>query len=152
MKRMLTVMVTGLVAGVAAHFAWFDAHRPCQDDRLNCQLAWIRSELKLTDAQYARIRAIHEESSPRLLALANQVAHMKNEYAAFERGRVTEGRVDFIEFARFVEQRRSIDRECENITRQLVAATSSTMNPAQREHYLRLLGPAIKNASDSVPQ
>ncbi|HVU34545.1 MAG TPA: hypothetical protein VHE61_14015 [Opitutaceae bacterium] len=143
MKRIIAVLTSGLVAGVIAHVAWFDAHRPCTGDRLNCQLAWIRTELNLTDQQFARVRAIHEASSPRLLALAAQVAQMRDEYAAFERGRVTVGQVDFIEFARFVEQRRAIDRECQALTRQLVAATSSTMTPVQRERYLELLGPTL---------
>ena len=126
MKRTLLVLLSGLAAGIAAHVAWFDAHRPCQGDELTCQLAWIRTELHLTDAQFARIRAIHEASSPRLLALAAEVAQMREEYAAFEQQRMKTDRVDFVEFAKFVEQRRAIDRECLNITRQLVAATSQT--------------------------
>ena len=151
MKRTLLVLLTGLVAGTAAHVAWFDTHRPCSGDELTCQLSWIRTELKLTDAQYARIRAIHEASSPKLLALAAQVAQMKDEYAAFDRQRLATDRVDFIEFARFVEERRAIDRECLTLTRQLVAATSDTMNPAQRQRYLGLVGPAFNDADSAVP-
>lgn len=151
MKRTLLVLLTGLVAGAAAHVAWYDTHRPCRGDELTCQLAWIRAELKLTDAQYARIRAIHEASSPKLLALAAQVAQMKDEYAAFDRQRLATDRVDFIEFARFVEQRRAIDHECLALTRQLVAATSNTMNPAQRERYLGLVGPAFNDGDSAVP-
>lgn len=143
MKRTALVLGLGLLAGAAAHLGWYQTHRPCRGDELTCQLAWIREELKLSDAQYERIRAIHEASSPRLLALAAQVAQMRDEYAAFERARMDEGRVDFLEFARFVEQRRAIDRECFALTRQLVAATSGTMSPAQRERYLGLLGPTL---------
>ncbi len=152
MKRVLAVLLTGLVAGVVAHVSWYRAHRPCNGDQLSCQLAWIRTELKLTNEQYARIRAIHEASSTRLIALAAQVAQMKDEYAAFERERVTNSRVDFLEFARFVEQRRAIDRECKAITRQLVAATSNTMNPSQRERYRDLIGPALLNVGQPLPQ
>lgn len=151
MKRALLVLLSGLVAGVCAHVGWFRTHRPCNGDQLNCQLAWIRTELKLTDAQYARICAIHEQTSPRLLALAAQVAQMRDEYAAFDRTRLTTDRVDFVEFARFVEQRRAIDRECLALTRELVAATSETMNPLQRERYLGLIGPAFANVDSTVP-
>ena len=151
MNRTFLVIVTGLVAGVLAHVAWFNTHRPCTGDELTCQLSWIRTELKLTDEQYARIRAIHEASSPKLLALAAQVAQMREEYAAFDRQRLATDRVDFLEFARFVEQRRAIDRECLAITRQLVAATSNTMSPEQRERYLVLLGPAFSNGDGTVP-
>jgi hypothetical protein len=151
MKRTLLVLLSGLVAGIAAHVTWFNTHRPCRGDELTCQLAWIRTELKLTDEQYARIVAIHQASSPRLLALAAQVAQMRDEYAAFDRQRLATDQVDFLEFARFVEQRRAIDRECLAITRQLVAATSNTMTPAQRERYLGLIGPAFTNGDGAVP-
>lgn len=151
MKRTFLVLLSGLVAGIAAHITWFDTHRPCRGGELTCQLAWIRTELKLTDEQYARVRAIHEASSPRLLALAAQVAQMRDEYAAFDQQRLTTDKVDFLEFARFVEQRRAIDRECLAITRQLVAATSNTMTAAQRERYLGLVGPAFNYDDGSVP-
>lgn len=151
MKRTLLVLVCGLVAGAVAHVTWFRTHRPCPGDQLTCQLAWMRTELKLTDAQFARVRAIHEASSPRLLALAAQVAQMRDEYAAFERERVTEGRVDFLEFARFVEQRRAVNLECLEVTRQLVNATSSAMTPDQRERYLGLVGPAFNDIGASTP-
>jgi hypothetical protein len=143
MKSTLTVLVLGLAAALAAHFAWFYAHRPCAGETLECQLAWMKAELQLTEAQFARVKAIHEASSPRLLALAAQVARMRDEYAAFERTRLATDRVDFVEFARFVEQRRVIDRECLDSTRQLIAATSGVMTPPQREHYFGLLPPGL---------
>lgn len=143
MKRMLLVLLSGLVAGVSAHVAWYQTRRPCEGDQLNCQLAWMKNELRLDDEQYARIRQIHEATSPKLLALAAQVSRMREEYAAFERTRVTSGEVDFIEFARFVENRRAIDRECLNVTRQLVAATSGTMTEEQRKRYLGLISPGL---------
>lgn len=150
MTRTLIVLIAGLAAGVVAHVTWFDSHRPCRDDEMTCQLTWIRKELKLTDEQYSRVVAIHEASSPKLLALAAQVAQLREEYAAFDRQRLATDQVDFVEFARFVEQRRAIDRECLALTRQLVAATSSTMSPEQRERYLDLLGPAFSHADGSI--
>jgi hypothetical protein len=144
MSRSLLIIIVGLAAAVSAHVIWFNLHAPCTGDELECQLAWMRSELKLTNEQYARIKAIHENSSPRLLALAGEVARMREEYAAFERARVTEGKVDFVEFALFVEQRRMIDRECLASTRRLLAATADVMNPNQRERYLGIVGPAGK--------
>lgn len=152
MKRMLLVLVSGLVAGLAAHVAWFQVRRPCSGDELSCQLAWMKTELKLTDAQYARVRQIHESSSPKLLALAAQLSQMKEEYAAFERERVTEGKVDFLEFARWYDRRRAVDRECLALTNELVAATSSAMTPEQRERYLGLIGPDLHPAGGSSPQ
>lgn len=144
MKNTLLILVLGVTAATAAHFGWYYAQRPCSGGQLECQLAWMKTELKLTDTQFDRIKAIHEASSPRLLVLASQVARMRDEYAAFERERVTADRVDFVEFARFVDQRRAIDRECLDSTRRLVDATTGVMTPAQREQYFGLLPPALK--------
>ena len=144
MKRTLLILLLGIVAGGVAHVGWFLSQRPCSGDSLDCQLDWMKTELKLSDEQFARIKAIHKESSPRLLALAAQVGHMREEYDAFEHERTTAGQVDFLEFAHFIEQRRAVDRECLSSTRQLVADAARVMTAQQRERYLGLLGPVLK--------
>lgn len=144
MKRTLLIILCGLVAGGLAHVGWFLAQRPCSADTLDCQLEWMKTELKLSDEQFARIKTIHEQSSPRLLALAAQVVQMRNEYDAFEHQRTTAGQVDFLEFAHFIEQRRAIDRECVTSTRALVAEAAGVMTAQQLERYLGLLGPGFK--------
>jgi hypothetical protein len=139
MKRGALVLLLGLAVGAGAHEAYFRAHRPEDPDTLIGQLAWMKRELRLSDEQFARISELHQASSPRLQALAAQVAQMQSEFAAFENTRRTTDRVDFIEFARFVEARRSISRQCLDSTRQLVLAAASEMTPRQREHYLGIV-------------
>jgi hypothetical protein len=131
MKRILFTILLGLASGVLAHVGWFTSQRPCSANNLDCQLDWMKTELKLSDEQFARIKTIHEQSSPRLLALAAQVVRMRDEYDAFERERTTSG------------QRRAIDRECLTSTQQLVADASRVMTTQQRERYLGLLGPVL---------
>ncbi len=149
MMRTLAVIILGLAAGLFAHAGWFLSQRPCQSNSLDCQLEWMKTELKLSDEQFARIKTIHEKSSPRLLALAAQVVRMREEYDAFERERTTSGQVDFLEFAHFVEQRRAIDRECLTSTQQLVADATRVMTAQQRERYLGLLGPVLRGEGRS---
>jgi hypothetical protein len=144
MKRTVLIVLLGLTAGSLAHVGWYRAQRPCTANNLDCQLAWMKTELKLTDQQFARIKTIHEQSSPRLLALAAQVARMREEYDAFEHERTTSGQVDFLEFAHFVEQRRVVDRQCVFSTRQLVADAAGVMTEKQRARYLGLLAPVLK--------
>ena len=144
MKRMLLVLMAGLASGVLAHVVWFRAGHTNRGDDLDSQLAWMQQALQLSPAQMARLKAIHEQSSPRLLALAAQVARMRDEFAAFEQERRTTGQIDFLEFARFVEQRRTVDRECAESTRRLIAAAGEIMSPRQRETYRLLLDPALK--------
>jgi len=139
MNRGLLVLLLGLAVGAATHVVYFQLHRPPDPGTLDGQLAWMRSELQLSDAQYERIRELHEASSPRLRALASQVAQMQAEFAAFENTRRATDSVDFIEFAQFVEARRNINRECLDSTRRLVLAAAGEMNPRQREHYFGIV-------------
>ena len=151
MKRSLLIILLGLTAGALAHFGWFLSQQPCRSDDLDCQLKWMKTELKLSDEQFARIKVIHKESSPRLLALAVQVARMREEYDAFEHERTTSGQVDFLEFAHFVEHRRAINRECVTSTQRLVDDTSGVMTVQQREQYLEwLLGPVLLATSHVI--
>lgn len=120
-----------------------DSARASRPEAAPSRLDWLKSELQLTDEQYAQIKTIHERTSPHLIALATQVAQLRNELAAFEEERRTEGRIDFLEFARWVDTRRSVDRDCLDTTRNLVLATANVMNETQRARYLGLIGPAF---------
>lgn len=139
MKRGAWVLLLGLFVGVAAHVVYFHAHRPFDAGTLDGQLSWMRSELQLSDSQFERIKELHQESSPRLRALAAQVGQMQAEFAAFENTRVKSDKVDFVEFAQFVQARRNIDRECLESTRRLVLAAAGEMTPAQRDHYFGIV-------------
>lgn len=141
MNRTLLMLLLGLIVGTGTHLAYFRLHQPATDS-LDSQLAWMKTELKLNDAQFSRIKELHQVSSPRLHALADQVAQLQTEFSAFEEMRRTSDRVDFIEFARFVEARRQINKECLDSTRQLVLATAEVMTPRQRQHYIRLIATA----------
>ena len=142
MNRTALTLLFGLAVGLGAHFAYFRLHEPASTNTLDGQLAWIKLELQLTDAQYARVKELHQASSPRLRAMAVQVAQMQAEFSAFEKARRTSDQVDFLEFARFVETRRQINRACIDSTRQLVMATAEVMTPQQRERYIRLVASA----------
>lgn len=141
MNRTIIIFFLGLIIGTGTHLAYYRLHEPSTDS-LDSQLVWMKTELKLNDAQFARIKELHQDSSPRLHALADQVAQLQTEFAAFEEMRRTSDKVDFIEFARFVETRRQINRECLDSTRQLVQATAEVMTPRQRQLYIRLIATA----------
>jgi len=139
MNRTLATLFLGLVVGAGAHFGYYAMQRPAGLDSLEGQLTWIRAELDLSDQQFVRIKELHEASSPRLRALAAEVARMQAEFIAFEETRRNSDKVDFLEFARFVETRRNINRECLESTRRLVLATADVMTPEQRSRYLGLV-------------
>lgn len=115
-------------------------------ENLDGILAWMKNDLQLDEKQLARIKNVHEQLSPRLLTLAGQVAQMQQTFVEFEKERQTDGQVDFLQFARYVEQRRQLDRECMESTRRLIAEASDVMTPKQKHLYLQLLDPALKTA------
>ena len=142
MKRTLLAVFFGLVAGIASYSLYFRFNEPTRTDSLEGQLAWMKSELRLTDTQFARIRELHRASHPQLQAMAAQVSQMQVEFAEFEKTRRTDDRVDFVEFARFVETRRTLNQACLDSTRRLVLASAEVMTPTQREQYLHLVSTA----------
>jgi len=142
MKRALLTLVLGLAAGIGSYSLYFRFNKPASTDSLEGQLAWMKSELHLTDSQFARIQELHRVSHPQLQAMAAQVSQMQAEFAEFEQTRRTADRVDFVEFARFVESRRSLNQACLDSTRRLVLASAEVMNPSQREQYLHLVATA----------
>ena len=145
MKRTLIILLLGLAGGVGAHFGWLSVVKaPRHTADLGAQLQMMQASLGLDAGQVARIRALHERSAPQLRALAAEVAAMRAELAEFERARAAEGRIDFLEFAKFVEERRRLDRECARSTERLVAEAAKVMTPGQREQYMSLLEPALR--------
>ncbi len=150
MKRPVLILLLGLAVGATTHLAYFQHREPAATDTLEGQLAWMRTELHLSDAQFERIREVHHTLSPRLRAMSAQVALMRAEFAEFEKVRQTTDRVDFLEFARFVETRRDLNERCKDSTRRLVLASAEVMNAQQRERYLRLVaGPGL--ADERLP-
>jgi hypothetical protein len=145
MKRFVVTLLLGLIVGTGAHLAYYDHYQHIATDTLEGRLAWMKSELRLSDKQFARIKELHQASHPRLRAMAAQVSAMHAEFAEFERARKTADRVDFLEFARFVQNRRELNRECLDSTRQLILASAEVMTPEQRQHYIRLVATAEPN-------
>ncbi len=150
MKRAALVLTLGLFAGALAHTAWFAARRPQPPDRLEAQLDWMRARLELNVGQYQQIKMLHEQLGPKLGALADEVERMRLQLAAYEHQRVTAGQIDFIEFARFVQQRRSVDAACSASTQRLVDETVSVMTPEQRARYLSIVAPALNDTGRTV--
>ncbi len=142
MNRTFLILLLGLVVGLTTHFSYFQLQDAAPTDSLDGQLAWMKAELQLSDLQYARIKELHVASSPRLRAMAVQVAQLQAEFTAFEKARRSTDRVDFLEFARFVETRRQVNEACLDSTRQLVRASAEVMSPQQRERYIQLVAAA----------
>lgn len=147
MKHVALVLLLGALAGALSHVLWYGFRRPLPVETDAGALAWLQQDLQLTPEQFARVQAIHERSSAQLQQLAAQAARMRAEFDAFERRRQTDGEIDFLAFARFVQDQRELDRLCTESTRRLVAATAGEMSPRQRERYLDRFDPSLRPAT-----
>ena len=79
------------------------------------------------------------------MALAAQVTKLQQELLAFEDQRRKTDRIDFIAFAKFLDEQRVMDRQYAETTRMLVESSARLMTPAQRKRYLALV------ATDKLP-
>lgn len=140
MKRGFMVLMLGVLGGLGAHYSYFKTHRPCTEPTLACELTWIRDELNLSTAQYARLIELHERNGPHLAALGNQLLQMRQQLDAYEAQRRGSNEIDFIAFAQFVVERKAVENECENSSRTLILAAAEVMRPEQRRRYLELVG------------
>lgn len=147
MRRSVLIVLLGLVGGLAAHVGWFTLRRP--SNSIDEQLAWMRAVLQLEPDQFAQFKAMHQEIGPHLLLLATELQQARSKSDAFERRRETTGEVDFVAFARLVEQRRALDRDRTATSRKLIDAAMNVMTPDQRQRYLALIAPALNPDSDS---
>src|SRR3954470_6377301 len=119
MKRTLIALILGLACGVGAHLIWFGVRHPAPVDNLESQLVWMKRDFHLNSAQLTRIRALHEQSKPRMVALAREVARMRREFSSIEETRQKAGEIDFVKVSHFVVQQRVLDHECLDSARQL---------------------------------
>lgn len=142
MNRGLLVIFLGVAAGLISFQTWSGWREGCSSGDLSCELAWMREDLSLTDEQFERVVDLHARSSSRLRELAVEISRMESEFIAFEQTRRSEGRVDFLEFARFVAERREIEAAADQSARSLIEATADVMSPQQRTRYLALVAPA----------
>ncbi|MGH7997204.1 MAG: hypothetical protein ACREFX_12735 [Opitutaceae bacterium] len=147
MSHVVRVFTLGAVCALAAHLVWYRLNRPTDDSGLEGRLAWMKTELRVSDVQLARIVAIHRSCRPRLKALAERAARLRQEDAAFEEARVQTDRVDFLKFAAYVRRERALDQACEASLHELVAASGEVMTSEQRARYVRLLAPALVRGS-----
>ncbi|HEY3754532.1 MAG TPA: hypothetical protein VGL42_00120 [Opitutaceae bacterium] len=143
MKHAIRVVLFGTAVAFASHMGWYRLHQVSEAAHGSDQLAWMKTELRLTDTQYARIASLYRESSPRLQQLSTEVARLREAYAAFETTRVSTDQVDFLAFADFMRRQREVDRDCSSTLHELVAATGGVLNPDQRARYAQLVGPTL---------
>jgi hypothetical protein len=116
---------------------------PGGSDSLERELVWMRDELRLSPAQYLRIKELHATLNSELVTLEKERLRVRQETAALEEERRTEGQIDFLVFAGLIKIRQNLDLQSFNSMQRLVSATATIMTPDQRRRYLDYVQAAI---------
>src|SRR5580698_7429548 len=102
---------------------------PSGSDSMDRGLVWMRDELRLSPLQYTRIRELHEALNSELAALEKERLRVRQETAALEQERRTEGQIDFLVFAGLIKIRQNLDLQSFNSMQRLVSASATIMTP-----------------------
>lgn len=140
MRKGLLFLVLALVAGLAAYcFTRMHQQSVRREVLLDAmpELAWLRSELKLTDAQFAKASALHVAYRPICATMCRNIAeaHEKLETLA-RRGR---GMTPELEAA--IRDHARVHAECQRNMLAHLYQTSGLLDAEQAARYLETMVP-----------
>jgi hypothetical protein len=135
MKRSLAIVMLALVVG-AAMFAgsYLIAQRLCAKHFANTadDLTWLRQEFRLSDAELAKVRVLHEGYLPKCAEMCRQIAVKKREVEA--------ALANTTNLTAVAEQKLSelgaLRAQCQTQMLQHFAEVSQAMPPEQGRRYL----------------
>lgn len=140
MKRALILLAVALVAGVTA-FCFTRSHKMAERhgpllDAMP-ELAWIRTDLKLTDEQFAKVSELHAAYRPKCEELCNRIsqAHEKVAAAARSSGSMTSG----LEAA--IQEHAETHAQCQQAMLRHMYETAALLDKEQSVRYLETMLP-----------
>lgn len=152
MKRVLIVIAVALVAGVCA-FTWMRSQRiPHHDSSILLEsmpeLAWLRTELKLTDFQFTQVSKLHAAYLPECAEMCKRIAdaHERLDQAARGKSEVTP------ELKSVIEDHARIHAECQERMLGHLYETARVLDAKQAERYLEVMLPYALDFSHSEPE
>jgi hypothetical protein len=110
--------------------------------------AWLRREFHLSDAQLARIKALHQAYEPVCADHCNRIMAVQERMAGLERTAAK----DSPEYAAALKEWEGVKRECNEATLQHLLKVAAEMDPVQGRHYLDLMVPRITQYDHREPR
>ena len=139
MKPGLTILLAGLVAGLAAHTFYFNTFKPCDEETLECKLSWIQDYLSLTEDQFEIVVAMHRDHQPEVSQLERQVKVLEQRLASLEEERIENDRIDFIAFYNYLQDKVDLDRTRDSSTESFLTKVGDVMTEEQKSRFNALL-------------
>lgn len=157
MKKGLLVLLMAVLAGAAVFFAtrWNKGagrpHPHSQDQGLAMdampELEWLKRDLQLTDVQFAKVRELHLAYRPKCAEMCRRIAeaHQKIDGIAAASQRLTP------EYKAALREHAEVHLECQEEMLKHLHETAATLNPGQKERYLKTMLPFALDFSNSEP-
>jgi small-conductance mechanosensitive channel len=82
MKRTLAILIFGALLGISGYAALYRvrvARAQAALEHTTPELAWLKSEFNLSDAEFARIQALHEQYLPQCARMCAKIAAVNTE-------------------------------------------------------------------------
>jgi len=148
MKRSVLVFAIAIIAGVAAFclIRTQIAAKP-QNVLLDSmpELAWVKSELKLSDEQFAKVSSLHAAYRPKCMEMCGKIAaaHEKVEDMIRENPEVTP------ELERAIHEHAAIHADCQQAMLVHIFQTASVLDQKQAALYMKEMLPYALDFSHS---
>lgn len=150
MKRGILILVIAIIAGVAA-FCLTRSQKLADRQHVLLdsmpELTWVKSELKLNDAQFAKVSKLHTAYRPKCMEMCRQIAaaHEKVEDLIRENPEVTP------ELERAIHEHAAIHAECQQAMLQHIFQTAGVLDRDQAALYLKEVVPFALDFGNSEP-
>ena len=138
MNKGLLILALTLVAGVLA----FWSMRTCKMAERNevlldsmSELTWVRSELKLTDAQFAKVSELHAAYRPKCVEMCRQIAEARGKVDAL--AKASRGVTPDLEAA--LREHAETQAGCQQAMLKHIYETAATLDPDQAKRYLETM-------------
>ncbi|MGA2240577.1 MAG: periplasmic heavy metal sensor [Verrucomicrobiota bacterium] len=133
MNRSLVILLGALVLGVALFgSSYFAGQRACWMTRSADDLAWLRKEFHLSDAEMGRIQKLHEGYLPKCAEMCAKIAAKKSELEAALNNSTNVNLVAQQKLAELA----ALRAQCQAQMLQHFTEVSRTMPPEQGRRYL----------------
>ncbi len=150
MKRAILFLLVSLMAGLAAFYGVRSYKVAEQKSVLldsMSELSWLKSELKLSDEQFARVSELHAAYRPQCAEMCGRIAaaHEAMEALIHENPELTPA------LEKAIHRHATIHAECQQAMLRHIFQTANVMEPSQSARYIKEMLPFALDFSNSEP-
>src|ERR1051326_2734870 len=135
MKQAIIILVLGLMAAVAGYSAFYflgTASDRAMLQEQSPELAWLKKEFRLSDAEYARITELHAAYLPACQQRCQRIAAKNAELKEL----LARNNAVTPEIEQKLAEAAQLTAECQAAMLKHFYAVSQTMPPVEGQHYL----------------